>query len=78
MKDTLRTVLSFVFTACLILFVVMGIGIVFVQAFAMITGNGALSVAAAGTPKSVVIMLAVIAGFAGFLYSYLPEEEKKK
>lgn len=77
MKDTLRNILSFLFTACLILFMLLGIAIVLVQTFAMITGNGALSVAAAGTPKSIVIFLAVIAGFAGFFYSYLAQGEKK-
>lgn len=78
MKVTLRNALSVIFTVCLMLFMVMGIGIVLIQAFAMLTGNGALSIAVAGTPKSIVIFLSVIAGFAGFFYSYLPKEEKKK
>lgn len=51
----------------------MGIGIVLVQAVALVTANGALSIAAAGTPKSIVILLSAIAGFAGFIYSYFKE-----
>lgn len=53
----------------------LGIGIVLVQTFALITANGALSIAAAGTPKSIVILLATIAGFSGFIYSYFKEEK---
>ncbi|WP_101551077.1 hypothetical protein [Anaerotruncus massiliensis (ex Togo et al. 2019)] len=73
MKVSIKKLLSWIFTLSLVLFMLMGIGIVLVQAVALVTANGALSIAAAGTPKSIVILLSAIAGFAGFIYSYFKE-----
>lgn len=79
MKDTMRKVLSTIFTVCLMLFMIMGIGIVLIQALCIIIGNGALSAVVAGTPKTIVLYLSVIAGFAGFIYSYIaPKKGGKK
>lgn len=51
MKVSIKKLLSWIFTLSLVLFMLMGIGIVLVQAVALVTANGALSIAAVGTPE---------------------------
>ena len=75
MKSSIKKLLSWIFTVSLILFMLLGIAIVLIQAVALVTANGALSIAAAATPKSLVILLSAIAGFSGFIYSYFKEEK---
>jgi hypothetical protein len=74
MKENLKKIILPIFTISLALFMVLGVIIVLVQLFSIITLNGALSVSVYEGLKLWAIRFSAIAGFAGFAMSYLKKK----
>lgn len=72
----MKRLLSVIFTISLMAFMILGIGIVLIQVFSLLMMNGALSVWVTGMPKKIVILLSALAGFSGFIYSYIREDNQ--
>lgn len=78
MKSFIYSILSFLFTLTLLLFMLMGIALVAVQFVGAILGQGQL-VLAAGNCEIYCVWMSVLTGFLGFAASYFaPPKNKKK
>lgn len=76
MKKMMYTVIAWVFTPSLLLFMLMGLALVAVQFAGIILGNGEL-VLMAGNCEIYCIWMSVLAGFLGFAASYFAPPKKK-
>lgn len=74
MKEKLNVVVSQLFTACVFIFMAMGIVLVAGQMVSIIMRNGAICVAIDGALKLWMIRVAATAGILGFVKGYLKTE----
>lgn len=74
MREAVVKILMTVFTICLAAFVIMGLVIVLTQVFAMIIGNGALSIGVSDLLLKPTVAVSAAAGISGWLYSYIAKK----
>lgn len=74
LKETLKNVL----TITLMLFFILGLIIVFVQFFAVITNNGVLSIGISKTLEDIAVKLSIATAFLSFAITTIEHSNKNK
>lgn len=74
-KETMNKIISQLFTACVFIFMAMGMVLVAGQMISIIIGNGALCIAIDDVLKLFMIRVAATAGILGFVKAYLKKEK---
>lgn len=75
MKEQLNNIITQLFTACVFIFIAMGMVLVGGQIVSIIMRNGALCVAIDGVLKLWMIRVAATAGILGFVKGYFKKEK---
>lgn len=76
MREQLYRISSIVFTATVILFMLMGAAIVVIQLVGIILGSGAMVLGIDSVLKDLSTETAALCGFAGFFAAYLKTPKK--
>lgn len=71
MKENISKIVSWLFTACVFIFMILGVLLVAGQMAGVIMKNGVLCLAINNAFKLWMIRVAVIAGILGFIKGYL-------